>query len=89
MKHLPRMVLAVLASLVLAILTAQLLARGAFVLLGVTGIRDGVTVAAIVVSLVAVPLVAGLTLGFVAQRWLFPLSLAVVVLSLAGTYASL
>jgi hypothetical protein len=75
-------------SLALAVLATQLMARGEFTLSGVTGARDGFVMTAIVANLV-VPLVAGWSLGFIARRSLLALSVAQVLLSLAGTYASL
>ena len=89
MKQLPRMCLALLVSLALAVLATQLMARGESTLLGVTGARDGFVMTAIVANLVVVPLVAGWSLGFIARRSLLALSVAQVLLSLAGTYASL
>ena len=68
---------------------AKLIAAIALTVVGATGPYYAVVLLGVMANLVIVPIVGGVTLGLIARRWLFALSIATVAVSLIGTYLSL
>src|SRR5690348_1567109 len=80
MRHILRIVIALIAGLLAGALCAQVVAIGAMIVLGSIGPMQFVVLTIALAHLVLVPVASGLPLGVIAPRWPFSLAVATTLL---------